>query len=73
MDGEALLHSMGGAAHIEERSVEKNNVDSYLAREVVSTGLALAVFLDEFHLSLIVSLTGTERFVRHLAFIEAAQ
>lgn len=53
-------------------TVDKDNADANLAREIMSTVLSLAAFLNEFHPNSIVFLAGVERFVGLLGFIEAA-
>lgn len=47
-------------------TVDKYNADGYLAREIMSTGLSLATFLDYFHPNPMVFSAGVERLVRDL-------
>lgn len=46
--------------------MDRYNSDVYLPRDIMCTGLALAVELDEFHKDPIVYAMSVERLVRHL-------
>ena len=51
---------------------EAENANSFLAREILTIGYALAAFLDEFHPDQIVHSNGIERLVRRMIVLEEA-
>lgn len=52
--------------------VERDKTEGYLAQETLTTGLAFAVFIDEFNHNPIVFLEGAERMVHRFIVIETA-
>lgn len=61
---------LGWLAGSESRRSAKDNSDSYLPKQIVSSGLVWSSFVDEFHPALVIVCTAVERLVCNLVLLK---